>query len=151
MGRLTTGLLVVTLVGVGGCTAFDSSEYEPHALTSEWASESTARFGVTHVRDALLGDPAGADGAPARLARRIGVQVTVVAPGNSSALQVGDIVVRAGDEPVRRIADIERICDQWSLTDPLPVIVRRAGSDAGPVLESLAGLPEVAVRLDPVR
>jgi S1-C subfamily serine protease len=77
---------------------------------------------VTPDLRAHFGAPAGA-----------GVLITAVAPGRAAAaagFQVGDILVRLGDQPVGRVLDAERVLVHRDPAAPLPASLVRAGETA---------------------
>jgi S1-C subfamily serine protease len=58
-----------------------------------------------------------------------GVQVSRVHGGaaREANLQPGDIILRAGREPIRTAAELRKALDAWQGDMPLPLLVRHKG------------------------
>jgi S1-C subfamily serine protease len=66
-----------------------------------------------------------------RLGRRTGLHVTEVVPGSPAAtagIYLGDIVIAAGEHPVRKAQDLQRLMLGTAVDRPFPVTVYRRGA-----------------------
>ena len=114
------------------------------------------RIGLVEVRQAFEGTETNNDQMRAFVTLMAegedpnhGVQVVRLQAGDAAGLQVGDIIVAVGTDPVRSIADLTERITAWAESKAVPLTVRRAGLDAGPVRPTLDGVPELVIEIVP--